>query len=145
MNRGELHPFELIGWEGLWGCVFHLVMLPIFYQIPCTQQICSNGRVEDVVLAFKELSNSSTLVSLSIGIIICISLFNGLGVMITKYASAAQRTIVDQSRVIFVWLFFMMTGIETFKYLQLIGFIVLVFGTLIYNDLILNTQLRKLH
>jgi len=53
--------------------------------------------------------------------------------------SSPVRAVVDNLRTIIVWLFFMIvpTNIpEEFRWLQLIGFILLVVGTVIYNEVL---------
>ena len=47
------------------------------------------------------------LIYLVIGFIIVSACFNGFGSYTTKFTSAASRTVVEQSRVIFVWTFFL--------------------------------------
>lgn len=77
--------------------------------------------------------------------IVSIACFNSFGIAVTKYASAAQRSTIDTSRTVLIWLFCMLAPTSspffsklhvTFKWLQLIGFILLVFGTLLYNEII---------
>jgi len=56
--------------------------------------------------------------------------------MITKYASAAQRSTVDTSRTLVIWLVFIFMGTEQFLVGELAGFVLLVLGTLVYNEII---------
>jgi drug/metabolite transporter (DMT)-like permease len=30
-----LHPLKVVGWEGLWGCLIYIILLPIMQFIPC--------------------------------------------------------------------------------------------------------------
>ena len=56
-----------------------------------------------------------------------------------KLTSAASRCVIEQTRVIFIWLFFLMyagTGHETFSWIKLGGFVLLVLGVLIFNNII---------
>jgi len=60
-------------------------------------------------------------------------------VSITKYASAAQRSTIDSSRTAIIWVFFIIyqgSGHEKFEWLQLIGFITVIFGTFLYNEIL---------
>ena len=68
--------------------------------------------------------------------IITIAGFNVTGVMITKYASAAQRSTVDTCRTLIIWCVFLALGKEKFLAGELIGFALLVLGTLVYNEII---------
>jgi len=56
--------------------------------------------------------------------------------MITKYASAAQRSTVDTSRTLVIWIVFIFMGTEHFIAAELAGFVLLVAGTLVYNEII---------
>jgi uncharacterized membrane protein YoaK (UPF0700 family) len=62
--------------------------------------------------------------------------FNVTGVMITKYASAAQRSTVDTCRTLVIWCVFLALGKEKFLAGELFGFALLVTGTLVYNEII---------
>lgn len=68
--------------------------------------------------------------------IIDISFFNYFGISITKYASAANRATVDILRILFVWIFSVIIGLEKFNGYLLPGFILLVLGFVIYNEII---------
>ena len=71
---------------------------------------------------------------------ISIAFYNFFGLSVTKYASAAQRATLDISRTVLIWVFFLLypgQGKETFYWLQLIGFVILVLGTLVFNEIII--------
>mmetsp|Transcript_18888 Transcript_18888/g.18884 ORF Transcript_18888/g.18884 Transcript_18888/m.18884 type:complete len:128 (+) Transcript_18888:805-1188(+) len=70
------------------------------------------------------------------GVMISFSFFNWTGISTTKYANALARSTVDTSRTLLVWLFSMLAGWETFNFLQLGGFILLVIGTTLYNEVL---------
>jgi preprotein translocase subunit SecF len=60
---------------------------------------------------------------------------------VIKYASATQRTIVDTTRTVIVWAFFLAyTGVpkahEKFDFVQLIGFTILIFGSTLFNEIL---------
>jgi hypothetical protein len=85
------------------------------------------------------MGENPILIAQSIGIIISISCFNATGVAITKYASAAQRSTVDTCRTLLIWLISLALKSEKFdvpySFGQLAGFVALVCGTLIYNEI----------
>lgn len=64
-----------------------------------------------------------------------IASFNATGVAITKFATAAQRSTVDTSRTLVIWCVSLALGWEEFLWPELVGFILLVAGTLIYNEI----------
>ena len=119
--------------------MYWCVLLPIFQVIPCTADgICGDaGKVEDSLLAFRQLGSNSNLALCSIGIIFSIAAFNATGQAITKYASAAQRSTTDSCRTLFVWIFQLIIGQELFFFPQVLAFIVLVLGTLVYNEILI--------
>ena len=62
--------------------------------------------------------------------------YNACGISVTKYASAAQRSTIDTGRTVTIWLVSLAIGLEPFVPLQIPGFILLTFGTLLYNEII---------
>jgi hypothetical protein len=76
------------------------------------------------------------LIAQSLTNVLTIAGFNVTGVMITKYASAAQRSTVDTSRTLIIWIVFLCMGTEKFIWGELVGFALLVLGTLVYNEII---------
>jgi len=66
-----------------------------------------------------------------------IAFFNYFGISITKYASAAQRSTVDLLRILSVWIFSIVLGLEKFNVLIVPGFVLLAIGFVIYNEIIL--------
>lgn len=122
--------------EGFWGCCVFGVLLPIFQNINCTGELCHGGKLEDSLAAIKEFQSNHILMYQSLCNIITIAGFNVTGVMITKYASAAQRSTVDTCRTLVIWCVFLALGKEKFLIGELFGFFLLVLGTLVYNEII---------
>lgn len=52
----------------------------------------------------------------------------------TKHMSAATRTVVDSLRTILIWFVSLGIGWESFCYIEIIGFVVLLSGNIIYNS-----------
>jgi len=65
-----------------------------------------------------------------------IACFNSTGIACTKYASAAQRSTIDTSRTLTIWLLSLALGLETFHPWEIPGFILLAAGTLLYNEIV---------
>ena len=89
------------------------------------------------MMAFKQFGEHPELIWMSIGIIFSIGSFNSTGVAITKHASAAQRSTVDTCRTLLIWLISMGLKWEVFHAAELVGFFMLVGGTLVYNEIII--------
>jgi drug/metabolite transporter (DMT)-like permease len=132
----NLDPLFVVGFEGFWGLCLMSVLLPTFQQIPCEKDFCNNGRVENVLVAIEEYKQNPILIAQSIVFVLCITGYNFCGVSITNYASAAQRTSVDTTSTLSVWVVMLALGKEKFLWGQLFGFAVLLCGTLIYNEII---------
>jgi hypothetical protein len=71
-----------------------------------------------------------------------IAFFNWSGVTVTQTASAVARSTIDVSRTALIWAFELFMLWNTFSWVQLIGFVVLITGTLIYNELIVIPCLK---
>ena len=136
-----LSPLKVIGWEGIWGTLLFLIVLPILQFIPCHLELCSStGVVEDSWFAMRQAYHNPFTMTMLILSVVFIAGYNGFGITITKLMSATSRTTLKQTKIVMVWLFFLIYpghGHETFKVLQLIGFIILVFGIMLYNEIII--------
>ena len=149
----KCHPLKLVGFEGMWGTIIYSILMIIFKFSPCPfedpkfrDKVCvNNGEewlIEDIVFAFRQLGNNGLLLFFAILYTLSISLFNFIGINITKQVSAAARAVVDTIRTVIVWLFFLTLPFvpestkEKFSWLQLFGFIVLLSGTLIFNEVL---------
>lgn len=62
--------------------------------------------------------------------------FNFFGLSVTRTVSATSRSTIDTCRTLFIWLVSLALGWETFKWLQVLGFALLVYGTFLFNDII---------
>ena len=65
------------------------------------------------------------------------------GIMITQKLSAVHRLVIDSGRPIFVWAISMALGWQHFQPLQIVGFILMVLGVLIFNDILIGKILLK--
>ena len=98
--------------------------------------MCNFGRLEDSAFAFKQIAADPVIIAQYVGIVCSISLFNVFGISTTKYASAAQRSTIDTSRTVLIWIFSVWLLGETFQPWAIVGFVFLVAGTLIYNEIV---------
>jgi len=154
MSVYTCHPLKLVGFEGLFGICMYSILMVVFYFSPCPftnpqfrDNICvqrENGDfvIEDIVFALRQLGNNGLLLFVALLYTLSISLFNFVGISITKYVSSAARAVVDSIRTVVVWVFFLAMPFvpestkEVFSYLQFIGFIFLVFGTITFNEIL---------
>jgi drug/metabolite transporter (DMT)-like permease len=139
-----LEPFKVVGLEGMWGLTYYLALLPIMQMVQCGNQVdpktfgllCNYGYLENSSFAFNQMGQNGWIIFLIFLTIISIAAFNSFGIATTKYASAAQRSTIDTSRTLTTWILSVLLGLETFIALEIPGFILLAFGTLLYNEII---------
>ncbi len=62
--------------------------------------------------------------------------FNFFGLSVTRTVSATARSTIDTCRTLFIWIVSLALGWETFKWLQIVGFALLVYGTFLFNDIV---------
>lgn len=104
---------KLVGCEGLIGFTTSIIAMIIFAFIPCPgDNFCSRpyDNIEAPILAMKELVKPIGILFCALGIIVSIAFFNFLGVSVTKYSSVSHRAVVDTSRTVVVWIFFLALG-----------------------------------
>ena len=139
-----LNPMKVVGWEGITGVIFFCILLSILQFIPCEADLCSEtGVVEDTHLAFRQIFASTELLLYCLANIILVAGMNGLGMVVTKYASAANRVTLQQTKTVIVWVFFLvvpriwtMRVSENFSWIQLVGFIIMLLGVVLYNEIV---------
>lgn len=68
-------------------------------------------------------------------LILC-SGFNFFGLSVTRSVSATARSTIDTCRTLFIWIVSLFLGWESFKWLQVLGFALLVYGTFLFNGLV---------
>ncbi|XP_042232754.1 solute carrier family 35 member F6-like [Homarus americanus] len=137
-------PLMVVGWEGVFGFLTLSVLLVPMYYIPAGKFSGNErGVLEDAIDAFVQLSNSGTLVASIILTIISIAFFNFAGVSVTKEFSATTRMVLDSVRTLVIWLVTLALRWQTFQYLQPIGYVVLVVGMMLYNDVLILPFLRR--
>ncbi|CAI2370604.1 unnamed protein product [Moneuplotes crassus] len=133
-----IHPFRMVGWQGIWSLLMTTIMVIIANFIKCDAAYCSDGRLENVPLAITQMREKPIIIMYLILLIICICAFQCSGVYTTKYGSSAQRCTIDIARIILIWGFFLAypgEGHESFEYIEFIGFIGIIIGTIIYNEI----------
>ncbi|PSN39424.1 hypothetical protein C0J52_12348 [Blattella germanica] len=79
--------------------------------------------------------SNKTTTEIIIGTIISIAFFNFAGISVTKEISATTRMVLDSVRTLFIYSVSLALGWQKFFWLQIIGFVLLVAGMALYNDL----------
>ena len=145
IKKYNAHPLKVTGTEGCWGIFLYIILLIIFYQIRCDSwgnikdYLCVENdkhqyRIEDGIFAIRQIFHNIKLTFLVFLYISSIALFNFSGLTV--------RAIIDTLRTIMVWVFFLTMPFvpektkEHFSFIQLGGFLLLICGSLIFNEVI---------
>ena len=78
------------------------------------------------------------------GTIVSIAFFNFAGLSVTKEMSATTRMVLDSVRTFVIWIVSLSLAWQKFNWLQLVGFIILLIGMCLYNDVILRPLYEKI-
>lgn len=155
LERYAMTPLKVVGWEGIFGftvTLFGMLLLHIF--VGSTE--AGRGGYFDAVEGFRAMREhsrvmwSSFAIMLSIGYVYSSSSrkatvqltntvhsgFNFFGISVTQSVSATSRSTIDTCRTLFIWMISLALGWETFKWLQVVGFAMLVYGTFLFNDIV---------
>jgi len=149
LKKRNFEPLQVVGMEGLWGLILMIaIILPAMYFIPGKNE----GSYENSWDAMLMISRNMELLAMIILYWISIAFYNFCGLSVTKKLTAVHRTLIDALRTICVWaidIFIYYVISETYgeawtkySYVQLIGFVLLVIGTMVYNGVIRFPCLR---
>jgi len=135
LERYALEPLKVVGWEGLFGFVVTLVGIIVLHLAVGRTDAGQYGYFDSVegwreITSYKSIGISSLLIMISIGG------FNFFGLSVTRTVSATSRSTIDTCRTLFIWIVSLLLGWETFKWLQVVGFALLVYGTFLFNGIV---------
>ncbi|KAL2754730.1 hypothetical protein ACRALDRAFT_1076312 [Sodiomyces alcalophilus JCM 7366] len=134
LEKWAIEPIKVIGWEGIFGFVLTIGIMAILH-------FCIGGTNAgrygpfDMVEGWRQITTNRNLSISSILIMISIGGFNFFGLSVTRSISATSRSTIDTCRTLFIWLVSLCLRWETFKWLQVVGFAILVYSTFLFNGL----------
>lgn len=134
--KHDVHPLRAVGTEGFFGFfVLSLLLIPMYF-IP-VGDFSGNPRqvLEDALDAFCQIGHEPLILLALLGNTVSIAFFNFAGISVTKEISATTRMVLDSLRTLVIWVVSLALGWETFHGLQVLGFVVLLLGTALYNGL----------
>ncbi|KAJ9637421.1 uncharacterized protein PV06_04090 [Exophiala oligosperma] len=135
LEHYALEPLKVVAWEGLFGFIVTVVVQVILHL---SVGITPSGRQGffDAEEGYRQIFTNRAIGISSLAIMVSIGGFNFFGLSVTRSISATSRSIIDTCRTLFIWLVSLGLGWESFKWLQVAGFALLVYGTFMFNDLV---------
>ncbi|KAI9934244.1 hypothetical protein AWENTII_008647 [Aspergillus wentii] len=135
LENYEMDPLQVVGWEGVFGFSVTVVISIIMYLAVGRTDAGRYGYF-DVKEGWHQVFSNKYVALSSVLIMISIGGFNFFGLSVTRTVSATSRSTIDTCRTLFIWLVSLGLGWESFKWLQVAGFALLVYGTFLFNDIV---------
>ncbi|KAJ5679008.1 hypothetical protein N7462_007252 [Penicillium macrosclerotiorum] len=135
LENYAMDPIQVVGWEGIFGFSATMIGMVILYLAVGRTDAGRYGYF-DMKEGWHEVVTNRAVAISSILIMISIGGFNFFGLSVTRNVSATSRSTIDTCRTLFIWLVSLGLGWESFKWLQVVGFGLLVYGTFLFNDII---------
>ena len=145
LEQYVLEPLKVVGWEGVFGFIVTIMGMIILHLAVGRTDKGRNGYF-DAEEGWREITHYRAIAVSSVLIMISIGGFNFFGLSVTRTVSATARSTIDTCRTLFIWIVSLGLGWETFKWLQIVGFALLVYGTFLFNDIVsppLRACIRK--
>lgn len=134
MTKYEVPPLEAVGLEGIFGLFTTLIAIPVLHIFIGSKPAGRKGYF-DANEGFHQIISNPQILWSSLAIAFSISMFNFCGLAVTKNISATVRSVIDTCRSIGIWIFSIWFGWEVFNGLQLVGFMILILGTFLFNEI----------
>jgi len=146
LSKYNLPPLKVVGFEGIFGfTTIGILLWPMYFIfVGDTFGLGPEFRFEDAIDGFTQLGNSGQILGWTFGNMLSIACFNFAGVTVTKELDATTRSVLDNIRQVFIWAFSLAVGWQKFNFLTPIGFVVLIAGLWLYNDIIIRPLFNKL-
>jgi len=132
LKEFNIHVFDIVGWEGVWGILISSIFMAVFFFIPGKDF----GSFENPIQATQQVTHNWILLSSLAVSVLVIGPFNYFGTSLTKYSSAMHRCLIDASRMCVVWLISIIAGWEHFSGIQALGYLIILIGNLIYYEVL---------
>ncbi|KAF9246475.1 hypothetical protein BU15DRAFT_40047 [Melanogaster broomeanus] len=136
MTRWSVAPLVAVGFEGLFGALTILLLMPFLAQ----PSIASRSPFFDFPRGWHQMIDTPSVLWSGLAIACSIALFNYFGLSVTRHVSATARSLTDTCRTLSIWLVSLVLGWETLVFpislLQVLGFSLLVYGTFVFNNLV---------
>jgi len=134
LSKHDIPPLQVVGLEGMFGFTLTSFFLFLFYFIPGSS---AGNHLENSPDALVQMGNSWIVMLSMFGTVVSIAFFNWFGVSVTKSMSATTRMVLDSCRTFIIWGVSLAIGWQSFSFWQVIGFVLLLSGTGVYNKIII--------
>ena len=92
IDRYDTSPLDVTAYEGAWGFIIMVTLLPILQYTKCNDpDMCPDGVLEDTMVTLGQMASVQSLLPLSIALMASMAIENVAGVSISKFASCSQR------------------------------------------------------
>ncbi|RMJ09492.1 hypothetical protein BHE90_011743 [Fusarium euwallaceae] len=135
LENSPIEPIRVVGWEGIFGFTVTVLAMVVLHAAIGSTPAGRYGYFDMVEGWHQMIGNKKVLLS-SILIMISIGGFNFFGLSVTRSVSATSRSTIDTCRTLFIWIVSLGLGWETFKWLQIVGFALLVYFTFLFNGIV---------
>lgn len=142
MHRFSLTPLAVVGWEGTFGLALTLLAMLILHFAVGRTDAGRNGYF-DATTGWHQMTHNPAIGVTSLLIMVSIGGFNFFGLSVTRSVSATSRSTIDTCRTLFIWVVSLGLGWESFKWLQVVGFAALVYGTFLFNEIVRPPSFRR--
>ncbi|BGP29944.1 hypothetical protein JCM10296v2_001696 [Rhodotorula toruloides] len=135
MEHHSVEPLLAAGYEGICGLLTTLSGLFLIYRFYGSTS-AGRGGYFDAPEGWHQIIEHKSVWTTSIVIAISIALFNFCGLAVTRSVSATSRSTIDSCRTLLIWVVSLALRWESFVFLQVIGFVLLVYGTFVHNGIL---------
>merc|ERR1711936_968500 len=144
ITKYNVPALQAVGWEGTFGfTTLSLLLIPFsFLYVGPSFGHGPRHVLEDAYDGVYQLYHNPLLLLAYLGTVTSIAFFNFAGISVTKELSATTRMVLDSVRTLVIWMVSLRVGWQDFYALQLAGFVILVMGMCLYNDIIILPTIR---
>jgi len=157
LTKYNIPPLKVVGLEGINGALTLCVLLwPAYFlqDIPYFG-VGPHKSIEDMLDGLHQIfagDNGGWTICWTLGNMCSIALFNYAGITVMKELTATTRAVLDQIRVILIYIVFLTLPLvssflckerDHFVFVAPIGLVILIIGVFIYNDILIMPAYRK--
>ena len=142
-NIYKISPYELMLYEGLLGFVSVLVVNTFFFFVRCPEYFCPNQQDYNIFTDFMNILNETKVFLFFFLYMTTSLLVNLLARQTIYYFSPTTESVSDSLSSMLFWVIFRFVrdnnkkNAYTSSYIPFIGYCILFFGSLLYNEIII--------